>query len=255
MKILRTTLFTVSFYLLTTVFALLYLPLLLLPRSKFAPFVRFWIRTILFCAKIFLGIRHHVKGLRYMPDYPVIFACKHQSLWETLFINLIVHDIAFIAKKELIAIPLFGLYMKKMGHIVVDRSDGARAIKKLHLDSQQVFAAGRSILIFPEGTRVSPSNPELDTAPNGKHYKSGIAFLYAKINCPIVPIALNSGLFWPKGQFTKNAGVITLEFLPVIEAGLSRQAIMQKLETVIETATISLEKEAVARYPETQKFH
>jgi 1-acyl-sn-glycerol-3-phosphate acyltransferase len=139
-----------------------------------------------------------------------------------------------VLKRELLHIPMFGWYMRKVGMIAVDRSRGASALKQMVREAQATFAAGRSIAIFPEGTRTAPGEH--------KPYQPGVAALYTQLGVPVVPIALNSGLFWGRKAFLKKPGTITLQILPAIPPGLDRKTFMKRLESSIEDASKALAK-------------
>jgi 1-acyl-sn-glycerol-3-phosphate acyltransferase len=159
----------------------------------------------------------------------VIFAVKHQSSWETLALAAILDRPIYVLKRELVWIPLFGLYLLGSGALAVDRGAGAKALRQLMRKAEEAAKNGRPFLIFPEGTRVAP----------GEHrpYQPGIAALYDKLRRPVVPVALNSGLFWGRRSFVKRPGRITVEFLDPIPAGLDRRRFMKELEARIEGAS------------------
>jgi len=175
-----------------------------------------------------------VIGLENLPAGPVIIACKHQSTWETLAFTLLFANIAIVLKRELLFIPIVGWAMARAGNIAVARGDGASALRGLVKHAKAAIADGRSVVIFPEGTRVAPG----DRRP----YQVGTAALYRQLGVPVVPMALNSGLFWGRRQWVKRPGVITLEILPPIAPGLSREAFMDTLREQIEGATDRLAK-------------
>jgi len=172
-----------------------------------------------------------------IPDGPAIFASKHQSVWDTLIFNLIVPDCAYVLKRELFRIPLWGWFVWRVGMIGVNRAAGARALKQMVADAGAVLEQGRSIVLFPQGTRTAPGD--------SKPYLPGAAALYRGSGYPVVPVALNSGLFWPRRVFRKTPGLITIEFLPPIAPGLDRREFLKRLEGQIEPATTRLE--AMAR--------
>ena len=163
---------------------------------------------------------------------PAIYAAKHQSAWETLFLSRYLGFPAFVLKQELLSIPLFGWFLKKSGMIAVDRKGGASALRAMARQATETLESGRSILIFPEGTRVPPGQ----TRP----YQPGVAALYTQQKVPLVPVALNSGLFWGRRAFIKKSGTIVVEILPPIPPGLDRKAVMKELENRIETAAKAL---------------
>jgi 1-acyl-sn-glycerol-3-phosphate acyltransferase len=185
---------------------------------------KIWAYCVVYGAKYITGVNFVVKGK--VPKHPVIFASKHQSAWETAIFHILSPAPCYVLKKELMYIPFFGLYLAVSGQIWIDRSKGTAALKKLITQVNDRTSKGRSVVIFPEGTRTKPgSKPD---------YKSGIAVLYSKINAPIVPVSLNSGVYWGKNAFIKKPGTITIEFKHALPAGLSKQEFMQELEKQIE---------------------
>ncbi|HEX2528471.1 MAG TPA: lysophospholipid acyltransferase family protein [Geminicoccus sp.] len=199
-------------------------------------YARRWERGIIFLLRWVVGIRHEVRGLQHLPAEPVIIASKHQSAWETLTFHTIVHELSVGLKYELTRIPVFGHYLVKSGCIRIDRGAAAKALKSLVDGAERAMAAGRHVMIFPEGTRRSPGAPP--------DYKPGVAALYKQLGRPCVPVALNSGAFWGRRSFAKRPGTIVIEFLEPIPAGLARAAFMRTLEERIETATARLVAEA-----------
>lgn len=232
MTVVRSFLFALVFYLSVPVAGTLYLPLLLLPRRVGMPFFRAWLSFGIHAARLICGIRWQVRfpdGREGFPDRPVIYAAKHQSAWETLAFNLILPNPVFVLKKELKALPFFGWYLDRMGQIAVDRSAGAAAMRGMLAQANAAVAAGRSVVIYPQGTRVAPGA----SAP----YHPGVFALYRGLEIPVVPIALDSGRLWRRNGFIKRSGTITVSILPEIPPGLDRRAFMDRLETAIETET------------------
>jgi len=190
----------------------------------------FWVVTVLWMVKVCCGLTHQVEGLENLPkDQTYIVLSKHQSAWETMVFYLLCDKPVFVLKKVLINIPVFGLYLRRVNAIGLDRSKGTSALKKLIQDAKAMVDEERQIIIFPEGTRVKAGE-------KGK-YQVGIAAVYANAKIPVVPMALNSGLLWPKNSFTKKPGTITVEFLPAIPPGLDKREFMRTLEEKIEGAT------------------
>lgn len=208
------------------------LPLLLAPASWVWAAGHLWIDGTFFLLRIFCGLGYREIGLENLPRGPAIIAAKHQSTWETLYLSRRLSHPAFVLKKELLSIPLFGWFMRRIGMIAVDRSGKATALKKMVKDAGAAFAAGRQIIIFPEGTRVAPGHH--------RAYQPGIAALYGQLDVPVVPVALNSGLFWRKGAFVKKRGEILVQYLPPIPPGLNRKAFMAELEARLEPAALAL---------------
>ena len=242
MRFIRSLLFNVYVYLLTLVMGLVCLPILLLPhRRGVVRFNELWSEWVQKPLWFLCRIKVEIRGLENLPKEPVLFAAKHQSIWETLMFFMLVKDPAFILKRELLWIPFFGWYVHKAGMIAVDRAAAAKALKSMVTQAQQCLADGRSIVIFPEGTRTTPG-----AAPD---YKSGTAALYTRLKLPCVPVATNSGLCWPRRTIIKQPGTMILEFLPPIEAGLKRKTFMAELEARTEAASNRLLSEGQASPP------
>ena len=211
------------------------LPLLVAPAPAIHAAGKFWIAGSLWLLKVCVGLTMREVGSENLPAGPVLVAAKHQSAWETLYLSWRLNHPAFVLKKELLMIPVFGWFLARVGMIAIDRSGKASALKKMVADAKAIFAQGRPVVIFPEGTRVAPGAR--------MPYQPGIAALYAQLGVPVVPVALNSGLFWGRQAFVKKAGVITIEYLPPIPPGLDRKSFMRELEARIETAAERLAKE------------
>jgi 1-acyl-sn-glycerol-3-phosphate acyltransferase len=207
---------------------------LLLPRKQIVTGVVIWLSTVAWIENHFGGIKYRVVGRENVPEAACIIASKHQSAWETFKMHLILNDPAIVLKRELLNIPLIGWWMKRSGSIPIDRNARTKSLSEMVLAARKAAADGRPIVIFPEGTRVAVGE--------SRPYKSGVAALYLNLNIPIVPLALNSGLLWPKNSFFKKPGTITVEFLPPIPAGLSRGEMMQKLRDALEPASARLLK-------------
>ncbi len=237
MAALRSLMFNIAFYGWTAVFLILASPILLFPYTTIYAFGRMWVRISLWLLKILVGLDHRVIGLEHRDrQRQAIYAIKHQSAWDTLAFALYLNLPAYVLKRELLYLPLFGVYLLRAGMIPVDRQGRASALKRMMEAAKQRRQQGRDLLIFPEGTRV----------PAGEHrpYQPGIAALYGHLDLPVVPVALNSGLFWGRRAFNKKPGRITVEFLPAIEPGLSRKAFMGELELRLEAACKRLAEEA-----------
>lgn len=236
----RSILFAALLYVWTLMMAFGYLPLLLLPRRVMVRCARPWIRGVMTLMRVVLGLSFEVRGLENLPSVPVLITSKHQSAFETFAFHLILNDPAFVLKRELQWIPFFGWYLAKTGVIAINRSAGTKALKLMVKGGEEAKAEGRSIIIFPEGTRTPPGTRQ--------PYHTGVAMMYGALKIPVVPVALNSGLFWRKGYFLKRPGVVTIEFLPAIEPGMDRKKFMAEIEIRIESATDQLVAEACARF-------
>ena len=232
MALIRSLLFNSFFYGWTTLILLFGLPLMLGPRSWLYHLGRFWVRGIMAALGFFCGLRYEIRGREHLPQGAFLVAAKHQSAWDTLIFSLLLWDHSFVLKQELTWIPVFGLYLIRAGLVPVDRKGGSKALRKMVAKAKEAVAEGRPIVIFPEGTRVAP----------GQHrpYQPGVAALYSQLGVSVVPVALNSGLFWGRRRFAKQPGTIVLEFLPRIEPGLNRKVFLQRLESAIEERSRTL---------------
>ncbi|MGD9615549.1 MAG: lysophospholipid acyltransferase family protein [Alphaproteobacteria bacterium] len=233
---LRSLAFNSGFLFLTAVLGVLGLPLLLAPRRMVMRFGRFWARSVLAFLRATVGLDCEVRGLDNIPPGPCIIAMKHQSTWDTLILPVVLHDPAVVLKRELLWVPFYGWYASRAGSIAIDRGGRAAALRRMLRAARRAAEEGRPVVIFPEGTRTAPGR----RLP----YQPGIAALYQTLAVPLVPAAVNSGLFWSRRSFLKRPGRITLEFLDPIPPGLSRRQLMPELERRIETATEALERGA-----------
>lgn len=199
---------------------------------------RCWVRSVLGSLAFVCRLTDERRGLENLPKGAFIIACKHQSAWETLVFTDILERPAYVLKRELMRIPLFGAYTRLLEMIPINRSKGSDALSTMLSAAKKAVADGRPVVIFPEGTRTSPGMPV-------KYRKRGIMALYEALNVPILPVALNSGLFWGRKQITKYPGVITLEVLKPIPPGLPPEKMVGQLYEAIETASDRLAREAL----------
>lgn len=242
MLVLRSSAFDLFLYLWTVVVCLAVLPAYpFLTARGMRAVARFWERVLLVALRWIVGLDHEVRGREHLPKTPVIIAAKHQSAWETLVFHWLVPEVAVGLKEELTRLPVFGWYLMRAGNIRIDRGAAARAIRSLVEGAKRSIAEGLSVLIFPEGTRRAPGDPP--------DYKPGVAALYTALKVPVVPVALNSGLFWRRRGIIKRPGRIVVQFLEPIPPGLDRKTFMRLLEDRIETATTNLLAEAQAGQP------
>ncbi|MBN9528569.1 MAG: 1-acyl-sn-glycerol-3-phosphate acyltransferase [Alphaproteobacteria bacterium] len=238
MLLLRSALFNLAFYLWTAGMMILYLPAIVGPRIVIVRGMEMWSDGVMWLGRFVIGVKVEIRGTEHLPAGACLLAVKHQSAWDTVKAHHLGSDPAIVMKAELLWIPLYGWYSKKVGMIPVDRTAGAKALKGMLAAARAAAAAGRPIVIFPQGTRVAPGV----SVP----YQPGVAALYRDLGLPVVPVALNSGLFWPRRQFLRRPGTIVVEYLPPIPPGLDRRRFMAELETAIETATDRLVAEAQA---------
>jgi len=241
MTVLRSLAFNAIFLVYHLVLVLVLTALLAFPRGWSQGVVRLWTKGVEWGLKIIIGLDVDIRGREHLPVGPCVIVSKHQSAWDTFVFYSLVSDPNYILKKELTDIPLWGWCALNCGAISVDRSGGAASLKKMVRDTEDRIAKGRQVVIFPEGTRTPPGTR--------REYHPGVAAIYAKTQAPVVPVALNSGLFWGRRSFNKKPGVITLEFLPPLPPGLKRRDFMAELESRIEGATDRLVAEARERFP------
>ncbi len=241
MLFLRSLVFQILFFATMVVLMLVWLPGLFMRRQVSQELGRTWGRISLWLLDKICGTKVDFRGLDNIPEGAVIVAAKHQSIWETFVLPIRFPDFSYILKHELIYLPFFGWYLLAAGQIAIDRSKGGKLLPQLVAKAKEIFAQGRQLFIFPEGTRRPAGAPPA--------YKFGIAHLYAETNVPVLPVATNSGLFWPRRSFLIRPGTIVLEFLPVIPPGIEPREFFQQLESQIETASDRLIAEAVANDP------
>jgi 1-acyl-sn-glycerol-3-phosphate acyltransferase len=232
---LRSIAFNVLFYLNLAVLLMVAMMTMPLPRRGLMEVAKLWARTTFWLLRVVGGIGVEWRGLEKIPKGAIVAAAKHQSTWETFGLLTLFDDPTFIIKRELMWIPLFGWCTWKGGMIPVDRGAGSQAIASMTEGAKAAIAQGRQIIIFPEGTR-RPAGAE-------PRYKIGVAHIYAAADAPCLPIALNSGLFWPRRSFRRLPGTIVVEILDPIPPGLDVATFRARLQDDIETATARLIEE------------
>ena len=232
----RSLLFNVLFYVTTALFLLFGSPLLFGPRRWAMAALAIHGRFELWLLKMIVGTTFEVRGLEKLPAGPCLVAAKHQSAWETFGLIPLFRDPALLMKRELFWIPLHGWFSHKFEMIPVDRDRGPSALRRMVREAKKRAAEGREIIIFPEGTRRAPGAPP--------DYKTGVILLYEALGIPCVPIALNSGAFWPRRSLTLKPGTIIVEFLDPIPPGLPKAEFLARLIGAIEPASARLLAEA-----------
>ncbi len=245
MIFLRSLLFNIQFYLGTSILVTICLPCLLFPK-KIVIFVnKIWCSIMTKGMKWWLNTEIKIIGKIPSKDRVVIYAIKHQSAWETVFCTHLFSMPSIVLKKALIFFPVIGLYFLRSGAIPITRDQGLNALRKMGRNAKKAVKENRSIMIFPQGTRVNPG-----ISSKEKPYLPGVFFLYSQVKVPVVPVAHNAGLLWPKNSFLKypnrlRSKSVTIQILPEISPGLSKQEFLTKLENIIETTSnklIKLEK-------------
>jgi 1-acyl-sn-glycerol-3-phosphate acyltransferase len=228
----RSLLFTALFYINITVRMIVALPTIFLPYSYLHGVLRRYASSTLWFLRVVCGITVEWRGRDKLPDGAYLVACKHQSSWETFALFMLLPDPTYVLKRELMSLPLFGWLATKARMIPVDRGSHAKAFAGMAAAAREEIARGRQIVIFPEGTRRPP-----DAEPR---YLPGVAFLYAALGLPCVPVALNSGLFMPRRSVRRYPGTVLVEVLDPIPAGLGRREFLARLQNALEEATARL---------------
>lgn len=235
MQLLRSLLFNALFYLNTLIFLILALPTFLLPYRSTVEVAKAWGRVNLVLLRV-AGIRYEVRGREKIPPGALIVASKHQSAWETFALMPLFDNPLFILKRELQWIPVFGWLLIKGRMVPVNRGAGSQALIEMTERACLELGRGRQLIIFPEGTR-RPAGAE-------PRYKYGVAHLYAAAGVPCLPVALNSGVFWPRRTLRRRSGTVVVEILDPIMPGLGKDEFFELLQDRIETATARLIAEA-----------
>ncbi|RCL02345.1 MAG: 1-acyl-sn-glycerol-3-phosphate acyltransferase [Candidatus Tokpelaia sp. JSC189] len=229
MLIVRSLIFKIACLIITLIEILLFAPVYFFLPHKVSWIVpRTWIRGIFWLQKYLVGTTYEIEGTEHLLQGACIVAVKHQSVWETLALVLHFNDPAFILKRELIRIPGIGWYLARAGMIPINRGAPLKALKAVIEGARRKAEKNRQVIIFPEGTRQPPGAEP--------HYKNGIFLIYSELNLPVIPVALNSGLYWPKQNLRCYSGKIRCRILPPIKPGLKKKQFMDHLETEIETA-------------------
>jgi 1-acyl-sn-glycerol-3-phosphate acyltransferase len=234
--LVRSIAFAIVFNLTTALMLVLGSPLLLAPRSWAMAGLKLHARVSLWWLRVIVGTRMEVRGQEKLPEGPLLIAAKHQSAWDTFALILLFRDPAVVMKAELMLIPLYGWFSRKFGMIPIRRQRGPAALREMVRAAKKRIAAGRTVLVFPEGTRRPPGA--------ASDYKPGVLLLYEGLDVPCVPLALNSGLFWPRRKLLRYPGTIVVEILDPIPPGWKRPVFKAELERRIESACRRLHEEA-----------
>jgi 1-acyl-sn-glycerol-3-phosphate acyltransferase len=232
LTLVRSIVFNLLFYLNTVIYLIIALPTFLMPYRSIIAVARAWGRTNLVLLRVVAGIDIEVRGREKIPKGPIIVASKHQSAWETFALLTLFENPLFIVKRELEWLPIFGWLMIKGRMVPVNRSAGSQALLAMTERACVELADNRQLIIFPEGTR-RPAGAE-------PRYKHGVAYLYAAARVPCVPVALNSGLFWPRRSIRRLPGTVVVEILDPIMPGDDKDVFFQRLQRELEAATARL---------------
>jgi 1-acyl-sn-glycerol-3-phosphate acyltransferase len=224
---LRTRLFELAILLWSLPFGVAILSFFQIHRSP--PHVRrvlrLWSAGFIWAARTIVGVRYSIKGRDNIPDRPVIFVCNHQSYWESIAFTVLIPHINIITKAEAMDIPVFGWGLRHAPMIAVYRSHRGSNIRRIVREAQKCLAEGRSILLFPEGTRVKPGQT--------RRFERSLELLYRICGVEIVPVAHNAGLCWTEGFATKAAGLVTMRFYPPIAIGLDPKTVALGIERML----------------------
>src|SRR3954465_8916807 len=241
---LRSLAFNVLFYLLLAFWVIIGLPTLLMSRSAVMAIAHGWARSNIWLLRVVCNTKVEYRGVEKIPEGPLIVASKHQSMWETFALLQFFPQPLFILKRELKWIPFFGWYLLKTNMIGVVRGAGGRSLIEMARRAGEEVRRGLQLIIFPEGTRTAVDSPP--------RYKTGVAQVYVDCGVPCLPVALNSGLFWPRRTFLRYPGTIVVEFLDLLPPGLTRQEFIAQVSTLIDDATNRLV--AAGRQEQAQLF-
>jgi len=233
---LRSLVYNVLFYALLVFWILIAVPTYLMPPRAFMAVAKAWARSSIRLMRVICNTKVEYRGLEKIPKGPLIVASKHQSMWETFALLQFFDAPLFIYKRELAWIPFFGWYLIKSKMIGVDRDGGMRSLMQMARRAPKEIRSGRQLIIFPEGTRTP-----VDAPP---HYVSS--------GVPCMPVALNSGLFWPRRTFMRYPGTLVVEFLDPLPPDLSRREFITRIRASIEDATNRLVE--AARQEQAQLF-
>jgi 1-acyl-sn-glycerol-3-phosphate acyltransferase len=234
--IARSLTYSVVFYTVTALYLLLGSWLLFGPRPWAMKGLELHGRTCVVLLRLICGTKLDVRGRENLPKTGCLVVAKHQSAWDTFGLVPLFRDPAIVLKDELRWIPFYGWFCVKFEHILVKREKASAALKTMIRDAKQRVGIGREVVIFPEGTRTVPGA--------AADYKPGYVALYEALGVAAVPLALNSGLFWPRRSPWRYPGTIVVEFLPALPPGLPRAEFRARIETEIEAASRRLIEEA-----------
>ncbi len=237
---MRSFAFNVAYWLLSIVYTLGAAFAALAPgRGATTWIIRRYVKRMVQAMRVFAGIHITVRGRERLPTGAFIIASKHQSWGDGFATYDQFDDLAFVTGDHLEKFPLLGTVLRKLGAIVVNNCGGREAREALKHRSADAHAAGRRILIYPEGN--------LAKVGEKFRYRSGVWHMYRDFDMLVVPLATNLGLFWPQEAFRKNPGTATLEFLDPIPTGLGKEAFLARLEAAVEGKTAELIAEATGQ--------
>lgn len=198
------------------------------PTSPIRATSRVWAKGILVALRWTVGLTHTEQGKQNIPTGPCLIVANHQSQWETIAFLILVPNVAIVAKQELLAVPVMGWFLRHSPMILIDRESGGSALRQMLAEARAALAHGRPVLIFPQGGRKS--------AASNVEFKRGVGLLYGQLGVPVVPVAVNSGLFWTSERRHKRRGSITVSYLAPIQPGLSAAEFIRRAERALQQA-------------------
>jgi 1-acyl-sn-glycerol-3-phosphate acyltransferase len=225
----RSLLFNLLFFGITVVVSIATIPTLPMSRRSTLWMTKLWARWVIWALRWSVGVKVEIRGWENLPPGGVVIAAKHQSAFDTIIWLSLLEEPAYVMKKELLRIPLYGWHARKAGMIPVDREGGGAALRGMLRAATDRVAAGRQVVIFPEGTRT----------PVGQRvsYQPGVVAIAAGTGAPVVPVATDSGRVWGRRHFLKRPGMIRISVLPPLPPGLNRAKLLAALESQIEGET------------------
>jgi 1-acyl-sn-glycerol-3-phosphate acyltransferase len=232
MLALRSLVFAAVFYAFTAISAVIASVISIILPGQLPVFAAFWSRTWLAMYRGICGVSYEVRGRELIPPGGCVLAMKHQSVWDTCALFAIFDRPVYVLKSELMLIPFFGWALARLGCIPVKRGTGRLALEDMVQGTRVALSQGKQVVIFPEGTRTMVGSPPA--------YKTGISHLYVELDVDCIPVALNSGLLWPRHSFLRPEGRIVVQVLPSIPRGLPRKDMFDRLVSDIEGASTEL---------------
>jgi 1-acyl-sn-glycerol-3-phosphate acyltransferase len=231
---IRSVLFLLGLLIVTPIFSILVILLFPLPNVMRSRIASGWAHFVMFWLRLTCNLDYQVRGQENMPDHPSIILSKHQSAWETIGLQIIFPPQVWVMKRSLLLIPFLGWAFVALAAIPIDRSAGREALKKLVANGKDRLARGLWVVIFPEGTRTAPGEKS--------KYHIGGAWLAAKTETTVVPVAHNAGKYWRKNAFIKHPGTIQVVIgEPIETAGLKPDQVNKQVEAWIETTMSTLD--------------
>ncbi|CAN1529634.1 PlsC 1-acyl-sn-glycerol-3-phosphate acyltransferase [Rhabdaerophilaceae bacterium] len=233
----RSAVFHVLFYVNCTLWFVVAIVAWPFPSTVMLQFARWWAISNLYLHECVTGAEVEIRGMEHIPAGPYMVAAKHQSAWETMALLAFFPLPSYILKRELLWVPLFGWHLMRAGQVAINRSDKRKAMSAITTATTKAYVAGRQILIFPEGTRRKVGAPP--------DYRYGVAKIYEGLReARCLPVAIVSGLAWPRNTLLHYPRKILVEFLPPIPAGLPTEDFFRQIQKVIEENTDRLAAEA-----------